>query len=135
MEIKVRNAAQALDLIFSYLRQQNVSNIPETGRVWQERKLYSPGIEDYAVTSKLCAAGAWLIEIYQGVAPISRTVYKVTIFNSEIRCYWQGSVQADGTLTSISPVKQLSEKEALEIAAGISRKLEIPAPRPGTYGH
>jgi hypothetical protein len=135
MEIKVKNAAQAFSFVLTYLRRQEVPNIPDDGSQWQERRLYSPGIEDYAVTSKLFTVGGWTVEIYQGVAPLSKTLYRATVFNSENHWYWQGNVQADGAINSLSPLKQLSEKEALEIAAGLSRKLEIPAPRPGGYGH
>jgi hypothetical protein len=135
MDIKVRNALQALEAALSYLRRQDVPDIPNAGVSWRERRLYSPGIEDYAVTSKLFISGAWMIEVYQEVAPLSRTVYHITVYNSEFRWYWQGSVQADGTVTSLIPPKQLSEKEALETAAGISLKLEVPAPKPGGYGH
>jgi hypothetical protein len=135
MEIKVKNAAQALSFVLTYLRRQEVPNIPDDGSQWQERRLYSTGIEDYAVTSKLFTGGGWMVEIYQGVAPLSKTLYTVMIFNSEHHLYWRGNVQADGVINVINPLKQLSEKEALEIAAGISRKLEIPAPRPGGYGH
>jgi len=135
MDIKVRNALQALEAALSYLRRQDVPDIPNAGVSWRERRLYSPGIEDYAVTSKLFTSDAWLIEVYQEVAPLSRTVYRITVFNSELHWYWQGSIQADGTVTSLIPPKQLSEKEALETAAGISLKLEVPAPKPGGYGH
>jgi hypothetical protein len=135
MDIKVKNALQARDAVLSYLRRQDVPDIPDAGVSWHERRLYSPGIEDYAVTSKLFTSGVWMIEVYQEVAPLSRTVYHITVFNPELHWYWQGNIQADGTLTSLIPPKQLSEKEALDIAAGISRKLEIPAPKPGGYGH
>ena len=135
MDITVRNAVQAVDVAFLYLLQQDVSNIPETGARWQERRLYSTDLEDYAVTSKLLTFESWMVEVYQGVAPLSRTVYRLTAYNSKTRCYWQGSVRADGSISGSSSPKQLSEKEGQEIAAGISRKLEIPAPRPGTYGH
>jgi len=135
MEIKVKNALQALTVLFSYLCEQDVPGVPEAGVNWQERRLYSRDIEDYIVTSKLFISNSWMVEVYQGVAPLSKTVYRITVFNTESHWYWQGSVQADGTLTGINPPKQLSEKESREITAGISRKLEIPAPRPGSYGH
>jgi hypothetical protein len=57
MEIKVRNALQAIDSALAYLRQQAVQDIPDTGTKWQERALYSSGLEDYAITSKLFTAG------------------------------------------------------------------------------
>jgi len=135
MEIKVRNALQAISVVFSYLREQDIPGSPESGVNWQERRLYSRDIEDYIVTSKLFISDSWMVEVFQGVAPLSKTVYRITVFNTESHWYWQGSVQADGTLTGINPPKQLSEKESREITAGISRKLEIPAPRPGSYGH
>ncbi len=135
MEIKVRNAAQAIDVALAYLRKQNIPDVPDAGLNWQERTLYSAGIEDYAITSKLFTAGDWAVEVYQGVAPVSSTVYQLAVFNTRLRRYWKGNVQADGKLTEVNPPKTLSEEESRKVSEEISRKTKIPPPRPGGYGH
>jgi hypothetical protein len=133
--IKVRNAHQALIVAVSYLKGHSAVNAPPEVATWQEKTLYAPGIEDYAVTSKLFTYGDWMVEIYQGVAPVSNTVYQVTIFNPEIRASWKGRVRADGTVIEISPLIELPETESSKIAEEFTRKTRVPPPRPGGYGH
>jgi len=135
MDIKVRNASQARDVAFSYLRTQTDQNVPDRGLKWQERPLYSSGPEDLAITSKLFTADDWVAEAYQGVAPISATVFQVTIFNSRLRWYWKGNIKADGSLIEVSPLKSLSEDESLKMTEELSRRIDIPPTGPGGYGH
>jgi len=76
-----------------------------------------------------------MIEVYQGVAPLSRTVYQVTVFNSGDRYYWKGSIKADGSITETNTLTQLSEEENSKIAGEFARKARIPPRLPGSYGH
>lgn len=133
--IKVRNAAQAVDAVLSYLREKKVENTPSGGIEWQEKILYSPGNPDFAITNKLFTSGDWSIEVSQGVAPLSRTVYQVTVFNAELHRYWKGSVRADGSIMEDSPFKLMSEEEGQKIAEEFLRKSQVPPPAPGGYGH
>ena len=90
---------------------------------------------DYAVSSKLLSAGDWTIEVFQGVAPLAKTVYQITVFNARLHWYWEGSVGADGSLTEVSPFRLLSEEESNRKAEELSKKIRMPPPKPGSYGH
>ena len=133
--VKVRNAAQAVNATLSYLRKQQVPKAPDINTKWQQKTLYSIERQDYAITSKLFTSGDWLIEVYQGVAPLSRTVYQITVFSAKLRWYWKGSAKADGSVTEVSALRLLSEEESQKIAAEFLRKSQVSPPRPGGYGH
>ncbi len=135
VSIKVRNAAQALSEALGYLRKKNVQGIPGSNIEWQEQTLYSPGPQDFIVTSKLYRSNNWNVEVSQGMAPLSRTVYQVTMFNAELLVYWQGRVRADGNVTEVSAYRILSEEESTDITEGFTQKSQVPAPKPGGYGH
>jgi hypothetical protein len=133
--VKARNDVQALQAVLVYLSRQNAAEIPGVNIRWQDKILYSEDIADYALTSKLFTSGDWSVGISQGVAPISKTVYRVTAFNSRSRFYWKGSVSADGEVVEENAFRLLSESESLKIAEDLARKIQIPPPRPGGYGH
>jgi len=133
--VKVRNAAQAINEVLLHLRKQQVPEVPDTDIKWQEKTIYSTEPMDYAITSKLFTSDDWLIEVYQGVAPVSRTVYQITVFNSRLRCYWQGSVRADGGISEENTYRLLSEEENQKLAEEFLKKSRVPRPRPGGYGH
>jgi hypothetical protein len=133
--IKVRNATQAMNSALSYLRQQRADNVPDEDIGWQERTLYATGVEDYAITSRLFTSDDWLIEVFQGVAPLSRTVYRVTVFSPKYRWYWQGSIKPDGSVTEAIALKLLPEEECHQISEEFVRKCQVPRPRAGGYGH
>lgn len=133
--VKVRNAAQAIDEAFSYLRKQQVRRAPDKNIKWQEKTLYSTGPQDFAITSRLFTSDDWLIEVFQGVAPLSRTVYQVTVFSAKLHCYWKGSVMADGGITETNAFRLLSEEESQKITEEFVRKSQVPPPMPGGYGH
>jgi hypothetical protein len=133
--IKVRNAVQAMNSALVYLRQHHAQNVPDQDTAWQERTLYAAGVEDYAITSRLFTADDWLIEVFQGVAPLARTIYQVTVFSPKYRCYWQGSVKADGEVTEAIAFKLLPEEESTQISEEFVRKCQVPRPRAGGYGH
>jgi hypothetical protein len=133
--VKVRNAAQAIEAVLSYLRKQQVTEFPNKDIKWQEKTIYSTESMDYAITSKLYTSDDWLIEVFQGVAPVSRTVYQITVFNSRLRCYWQGSVTANGGISGDNAYRLLSEEESQKLAEDFLRKSQVPPPRPGGYGH
>jgi hypothetical protein len=135
MEIAVRNAAQAVQAALAFLRRKDAVNAPAADAVWQEKTLYSPESQDMAVTSRLFICGDWTIEVSQGVAPLSRTVYQVTVFNSKLRRYWKGSVRADGEVTGDETFKAISEDESRHLADEFLAKTRVLPPRPGGYGH
>jgi len=133
--LKVRNAAQAVTAALSYLQKQKAKNAPGVDIKWQEQTLYSVGPPDFAITGKLFTSDDWQIEVSQGVAPLSKTVYQVTVFNAKLHFYWKGSVKADGVVTEVSAFKLLSEEESQKMAAEFLSKSQVPPPMPGGYGH
>lgn len=134
-EIKVRNPAQAVKEAAAYLNKNNSQNVLLPDSAWQERTLYSSASQDYAVTSKLFTAGDWQIEVFQNPAPLASTVYRVAAFNGKLRRYWTGSVKADGTVSETIGLKTLSEAENQQLTAELARKIAVPAPKIGGYGH
>ena len=74
-----------LRLLWSTCESRQSQSLPAAGNNWQEKTLYATGVEDYAVTSKLFMFGDWMVEVYQGIAPVSSTVYQITVFNPELK--------------------------------------------------
>jgi hypothetical protein len=135
MDIAVRNSAQAVKAVLSYMRERKIENAPAVETKWQETTLYSPGPEDMAVTGKLFTADDWIIEVSQNVAPLSRTVYRVTVFNTGLHSYWKGGVRADNGLVEVNNFGSLSEEESRQAEEEFVAKSKIPPPKPGGYGH
>ena len=133
--INIRNAAQTVNAVLSYLREQKATGIPSAGIKWQEKTIYSGEPRDYAVTHKLFTSDEWLIEVLQGVAPLSRTVYRITVINPDRRCFWKGGLRADGVIQEEVALRELTEPEAQMIADEFLLKSKIPPPRPDGYGH
>jgi hypothetical protein len=135
-EVKVRNASQAIEATLVYLRGQGVRSLPSAGTKYLEKILYATGITDYAVTSKLFTSDDWMIEVAQSIAPISSTVYQITVFNAGQSSWWKGSVKADGTFKEDVPLKTLSAEESRKLLEDLEKKMNVPPPtRMGGYGH
>ena len=124
-----------MDTAFSYLSKRGMLEAPGKDTEWQQQTIYSAEPQDYAITSKLFTANEWSVEVYQGVAPLGSTVYHVTVFNEKLKLYWKGSIRADGSVAEEAAFRRLSEEESQKIAEELSRKRQIPPPRPGGYGH
>jgi hypothetical protein len=136
MELKVKNTAQAIETAVAYLRLREPDQAPAAGLTWQEKTLYAAaGPMDYAITSKLFSAADWIMEIFQGVAPLSKTVYQITLFNTRTHWFWEGSVKADGTLAESSLFRVLSEEESRQKSEAFLKKQQVEPPKPGGYGH
>jgi hypothetical protein len=134
--LKVRNAAQAVETALAYLRQKSVGGLPAENPQWKEQTLYvSARHEDLAVTSKLYTADGWSVEVYHGVAPLSKTVYEITMYNSKLHGHWKGQIKAEGMVMELQEFSQLSIEESHKIEEDFSRKAHIPPPKPGGYGH
>ena len=135
MELKVTNAAQTVDIIVKYLRARSPKEAPEAGLSWQEKTLYAAGPQDFLVSSKLFTAADWNLEISQNFAPLARTVYQASLFNGKARLFWKGNVKADGSLAEETQLKNLSTKESQEKSAELVKKMQVPGPKFGGYGH
>lgn len=135
-EVKVRNATQAIEAALTYLQDEvSQSSLPAAGSKWVEKTLYATGVEDYAITSKLFTSGDWMVEVYQGIAPISKTVYQIIVFNPGLKCHWKGSIKADGSIQESSPLTTLSIEGSRKLADELERKMNVPPPKTGGYGH
>lgn len=135
MEITVRNAAQAVDVALAYLSHKAVPGAPDVGIKWQEKTLYSPEPQDLAITGKLFTSNGWVVEVSQNVAPLSRTVYEITMFYADLNWYWQGKVKSDGTLSEDAGFRRLSTGESEQLSAEFQKKARVPPHPPGGYGH
>ena len=132
--LKIKNAPEAMQASVSYLREQNSSQAPGTGIQWQEKTIFSGGPGDLATTSKQFTSEGWIIEVYQGLAPLRNIVYQVTIFSPASGWHWKGSIKADGSIREESGFKRLSDDEKQKTAEELLRKSRVPAPV-GGYGH
>ena len=135
MELKIKNTAQTVEIVVSHLQTRGPQKAPQAGLQWQERTIYSAGPLDCAVSSKLFSADDWTLEVYQGVAPLINTVYQIALFNTKSRLFWKGSVKADGSLNEETPLKLLSEEEGRRKSEELNKRSQVPAPKPGGYGH
>jgi len=133
--VKVRNAAQAVETALSHLRKKRTAKVPDSKNKWKEKTIYTTGPQDLAVTGKLFTSDDWLIEVSQGVAPLSSTIYRITVFSTEQKYYWKGSVRADGGVTEVSAFRALSEEESQKLAEEFVKRSQVPPPRSGGYGH
>jgi hypothetical protein len=134
-EVKVRNASQAAGAALAYLKERGGQTTPAAGDKWQEKTLYATGVEDYAITSKLFTSGDWKIEVYQGIAPIAKTIYQVTVFNPVLGRYWKGDVKADGGIQEVGPMTTLSEERTRKLTEELAKRVNVPPRKQGGYGH
>lgn len=135
MEIAVKNAAGALETVLAYMQNRGINNAPPAGTKWQERVLYNEGPEDMAVTSRLFNADDWTIEVSQNIAPLSRTIFQVNVFNARLHSFWKGCVRADSGQVEAGSFGSLSEDESRQAEEEFKARSRIPPPKPGGYGH
>ena len=57
------------------------------------------------------------------------------MFNPELKCYWKGSIKADGSVFESSIMTRLSEDESQKLVEELAKKISAPPPKPGGYGH
>ncbi len=132
--VKINNAADAMTASIVYLHSRDARNIPGKEVQWEERTIFSGGPGDLVTTSKRFTSGSWIIEIYQGLAPLRSTVYQITVFDANEGWYWKGNIKADGSISEEAPFKQLSLEEKQKMADELAKKSKNVAPT-GGYGH
>ncbi len=132
--LKVKNAAEARDASVAYLRNLDSRTFPNQDAQWQEKTTFSGGPQDMVTTAKQFTSDAWIIEIYQELAPLRNTVYQVTAFSSAEGWYWKGNIKADGSVSESSPLRKLPEEEKRRTAEELLKKSRTAAPL-GGYGH
>ena len=115
----------------AFLRERSDQSIPAVGNQWQEKTLYATRCGRLCYHEQTFHRGDWMIEVYQGTAPISKTIYQITVFNALLGCYWKGNIKADGSIQEVSPMTTLSKEKTLKLAEGLSKRINVPPPKPG----
>ena len=118
-DLKVKNAAEAVDVVLSYLREREPQNSPAADTIWEERTVSPAGM--VGGTTKEFVSGDWTIKVSYAVLPLERTVYQVTVSSIKLGWHWKGSVKADGSVSEVSAFRQMSEEESRKAAEDFVR--------------
>jgi hypothetical protein len=113
-EVKVNNAAQALDAALIYLREEIISNTPTEGIIWEESDVTPTGL--VGASTKYFVSAQWEAIVSYPIVLPANTIYTVTILNSELSWYWKGEVKAEGVVIEISPFQKMTEDSSRIIA-------------------
>jgi hypothetical protein len=132
--LKVKNALEAMQASLLYLRERNPQIAPPVNIQWREKTIYSDGPADLVTTSKQFTSDAWIIEVFQELAPLRNIEYRVAIFSPTLGLYWKGSVKADGGIKEEDALRQLSDDEKQKKTEELLMRSQTPAPV-GGYGH
>lgn len=117
--LAVKSAAEAKEAALTYLRGHEPENAPGAGIVWQEEDVTPKDESGHPVPGGVhreFTSDEWLVKVFYAVLPPERTVYRVTVSSIGLGWYWQGSVEADGTVAEVSPFRQMSQEESQKIA-------------------
>ena len=118
-ELVVKDALDARDAALKYLQEHEGNNTPGKDTVWQEEEVTPPGLVGSA--NKYFTSDEWTIEVSYPVVRPDLTVYKVVLSSIKLGWHWGGSVKTDGTVTEVSPLKQMTEEASLAIAEDFVR--------------
>ena len=111
---EVKDAADARDVGFSYLQEQEGQDVPGADAEWQEADVTPPGL--VGSTTKEFTSDGWTVEVYSPVVAPQYIRYEVTITSVQMGWHWQGTVKPDGTVTEVSAVTQMSKEGSQAIA-------------------
>lgn len=109
----VTDASDARDAVLDYLDDNYDDNIPGPNLLWQEEDKTPAGIVGSVV--KAYTSEGWTMLISYPVVNPEATVFSVTLVSSG-GWKWEGSVDADGSVTETRPLTQITEEESLQIA-------------------
>ena len=115
-DLEVSDATEARDAALAYLREHESKNAPSAEIVWKEEDVTPPdwvGAVHIEFTSD-----EWTVTVSCPVVPPEMRVYQVVVSSIKLGWHWKGSVKADGSLTEVSPFRQMSEEESQKIAKG-----------------
>ena len=111
---EVRDAAEARGVALSYLLAHVGDKAPSPGADWQAQDVTPPGL--VGSTTIEFTSGEWRIKVSYPVVPPENTVYQVVVSSVKLGWHWEGTVEYDGTVTEVSPFKQISEEDSQTIA-------------------
>ncbi|UCH42567.1 MAG: DUF3221 domain-containing protein [Dehalococcoidales bacterium] len=112
--IELQSASEAKDAALSYLESQYSDNTPPEDLIWQEHALTPEGFVGAETVEFV--SGEWMLTVSYPVVLPENTVYKVNIINGITGWHWKGNVKADGTVTEVSALNQLSKDDSQNIA-------------------
>ena len=119
IDLKIRSAAEARDAALTYLRECEAQNVPSEDIVWQEEDVTPKDEAGHPVPGAVhieFTSDEWTIKVSYAVLPPERTVYQVVVSSIKLSWHWKGSVKADGSVTEVSPFRQMSKEESQKIA-------------------
>jgi len=118
-DLEINNAAEARDAALAYLREHETQNAPDASITWQEEDITPEDESGHPIVGaahKEFSSDEWAIKVSYAVLPLERTVYQVVVSSIKLGWHWKGNVKADGSVTEVSPFRQMSQEESLKIA-------------------
>jgi hypothetical protein len=112
--VEVRNADEARDVGLSYLGDKYSDNVPAEDLEWKEYITTAEGF--VGAETKEFISGEWIVTITSPVVLPENSVHNIVVLNIKSGWHWEGSVKADGTVTEIDALKQLTKEKSQNIA-------------------
>jgi hypothetical protein len=112
--LAVEDAAGARDIAIAYLQKQVGESAPTIDIDWDEEIITPPrlvGKETIAFSSN-----EWTITVSYPVVLPENAPYEIEVSSIKSGWHWEGIVKPDGSVTELSPFKQMSEEESRRIA-------------------
>lgn len=110
----VGDATEARDVALNHLRVHKDQDTPSEGAAWEEVDVTPPAL--IGAATKQFTYDSWIIRVSYPVVLPENTVYQATVLNTDLGWQWKGSVKADGTVTEVSGLKQMTKEESQRIA-------------------
>ena len=111
--LAVQDAAGARDVAITYLQKQVGESAPATDIDWDEVNITPPvlvGKETIAFSTD-----DWTITVSCPVVLPENALYEIEISSIRFGWHWKGIVKPDGSVTELSPFKEMSEEESRRI--------------------
>ncbi|UCH42991.1 MAG: hypothetical protein JSW16_00145 [Dehalococcoidales bacterium] len=117
-DLAVVNASQAKDAALEYLAEKESQDTPDVG-TWNEDNVTPP---DWVGGSFWEYTGnGWTIKVNHPVVALENTVYTVVVYSVDTGWHWKGTIKADGSVTEVSPFKQVTQEESQNVAGEFVR--------------
>ena len=125
--LAIKGVAEARNAALAYLHEYEAQNAPNQGIEWQEVDITPAGIigsvQREFISEPLWSSlpAEWTVTVSYPVVPPENTVYEVVVASIKLGWHWKGTVKADGSVTEVSPFKQMSKEESQAIAEDFLR--------------
>ncbi len=110
----IQNASEARDAALSYLDNRYTDSVPGKGLTWQEHNTTPEGL--IGGQTREFISSEWMVTVSYPVVLPENTVYDVVIINMKSGWHWKGNVNANGTVTELNPLEQLTKEDSQNIA-------------------